>query len=116
MVNTKRNAKVIKKQETPGVLPIANAISLLHGNCYISVMSTTILEHKTQKSLLGTRLRGCPHDLTKILGLDSLQVSQILNTTLSIYEHNRPFSKASGRQVGNTNLVSSINKALFTKI
>jgi hypothetical protein len=78
-------------------------------------MSTTVMENKSQKSLLDARLRGYRSDLTKIVGLDGLQILQILNTALSTCEHNRAFLKANGSPTKNINLFFSTKKALFTK-
>jgi hypothetical protein len=73
------------------------------------------MENKSQKSLLDARLCGYRCDLTRIEGLDGRQISQILNTALSTYEHNWPFRKANGSPAKNTNLFFSTKKALFTK-
>jgi ribosomal protein S20 len=94
----------------------ADVILLPHGNCYTSAMPTTVMENKSRKSLLGTYLQACHHDLTKILGAGSLQIIQFLNTPLSKYEHKRTFMKANSSRVKNRNLFLSIKMALFVKI
>jgi hypothetical protein len=79
-------------------------------------MPTNVMENKSQKSPLDACLRGCRHELTRIMGLDSLQILQILNTALSTFEHNWVLQIADSSQGKNTNLFFSTKKALFTKI